>query len=118
MSPAHDSSQLRREHNDLLQAVADLQGDDDMQAPSTEDVGDRLLDILEGRDGSHQWISAGGPWHGTRSTIVYEVEALGLLELEIGVAGVRRYDQRVATTAHHFLSLTDRGREVLAAQSH
>jgi hypothetical protein len=97
----------------LLRAVGDLQGDSDEQAPSTAQAGGRLLEIFKARGTTYTW-TVQAPWHGT-SPMAIELEELGLLEVDVGMAQFVAHGAPTPTVDEYYLALTPEGRSALHA---
>jgi hypothetical protein len=105
--------ELTTEHLDLLRVVEELEMPD--AAPGTRAAGQRLLELWQERGGAYSWHPS-APWHGTNSW-AGELRDEKLLEVHVGMASVRRWDQPAETADQYGLSLTDAGRQVLAGAS-
>ncbi len=88
-------------------AVCDDSGWTDTEQASAA-VRDELVAV-----GSGGPLTGSGPWFGLRTEIEH-LQALGLLEIDPGVASFHRSDDPSPTVDLHFLGLTDRGRSFLA----
>jgi hypothetical protein len=102
---------LRQEHYEQLQAVLELQGNDDLRRPSTE-VGQRLLDLFKTHP-PYFW-SAQAPWQGT-DPYASELKDAGLLEVHYGIAKFRHPHDPIESVQHYYLGITAEGRRALAA---
>jgi hypothetical protein len=103
---------LTRDHWALLRAVLEEQGDTEDRLPSTRAVGERLLAIYKNRGGSYSW-HATAPWHGT-APMASELETLGLLEYEVGMAQFHPPGVPTLAADEYWLRITDAGRSALA----
>lgn len=104
---------LTSDQVDLLHAVSELQTED--VHPSTKDVGKRLFDLVKERGAPYFW-SASAPWHGTNPA-ADQLRNAGLLEVHVGMANPRRWDQPAETAQQYWLEVTDAGFTALAAVS-
>jgi hypothetical protein len=105
--------ELAEQQLDLLRVVHELETPD--RAPGTKAAGQRLLEVWKRREGVYSW-HASAPWHGT-SPYAEELRSKGLLEVLVGMASPRRWDQPAETADEYWLSVTDAGRHVLADAS-
>lgn len=80
--------------------------------PGTKVVGERLLALWKGRGGPY-FFQSSSPWHGT-DPYAEELRPQDLLEVHIGAAQYRRWDEPIATPEQYWLELTDAGRQALA----
>lgn len=106
-----DAEAMTLEQIDLMRAVDELQTED--THPSTKDVGARMLDLMKERGGPYFW-SAAPPWHGTNPA-ADQLRNAGLVEVHVGMANFRRWDQPAESPQQYWLELTDAGRRALAA---
>lgn len=97
-------------HLELLRAVGELE--EPGRHPGTRAVGERLRVRLRERGGLRVW-QASAPWHGV-DPWANELDAAGLLEVSVGVAKYRRWDQPIETPQEYWLGLTAEGRQALA----
>lgn len=106
-----DPNALTLEQVDLIRAVDELQTED--THPSTKDIGARLLELVKERGGPYFW-SASAPWHGTNPA-ADQLRNAGLVEVHVGMANFRRWDQPADRPQQYWLELTAAGRRALAA---
>lgn len=102
--------ELTSTHLDLLRVVHELE--EPHRHPGTKAVGERLLAHWKERGGPYFW-HASAPWHGT-NPYADELRAEGLLDVHVGMAQFRRWDQPAETPQQYWLGLTDTGRQALA----
>lgn len=102
--------ELTSTHLDLLGVVHELEEPD--RHPGTKAVGERLLALWKERGGPYFW-HASAPWHGT-NPYAGELRAEGLLDVHVGMAQFRGWDQPAETPQQYWLGLTDTGRQALA----
>lgn len=102
--------ELTSAHLDLLRVVRELEEPD--RRPCTKAAGERLLGLWKERGGPYFW-HASAPWHGT-APYADELRAAGLIDVHLGMAKVRRWDQPAETPQQYWLGLTDAGRQALA----
>lgn len=110
-APRLDGMELTRAHRDLLRVVDALE--EPKHAPGTKAVGERLLELWQERGGPYAW-QASAPWHGTHP-YADELRTEGLLDVHVGMAKFHRWDEPAETAEQYWLSLTDPGRQALAA---
>ena len=108
-----DPNALTLEQVDLLRAVDELQTDGSY--PSTKDVGERMFDMLKERGAPYFW-SASAPWHGTNPA-ADQLRDAGLVDVHVGMASMRRWDQPAETPKMYWLELTEAGRAAIRART-
>lgn len=96
----------------LLTAVADLQGSALDGFVSTTDAGAKVLELLKKAGHGYSFMST-APWHGT-SPEATQLEDLGLLQVDVGMATFVAPGQPAPTPDSYALSVTEEGRKVLA----
>jgi hypothetical protein len=102
--------ELTSVHLDLLRVVGELEEPD--RWPGTKAVGEGIRARLKERGGVQVW-QTDAPWHGV-DPYASELDAAGLLEVSVGIAKYRRWDQPIEPTQEYWLGPTAAGRQALA----
>ena len=73
------------------------------------------VEMLKERGAPYFW-SASAPWHGT-DPAADQLRAADLIDVHVGMASFRRWDQPAETPQQYWIELTDAGRRALAAST-
>lgn len=109
LSWAADPEALTSAQLDLLVAVAALQTAE--RHPSTREAGARMHELMKERGGPYSF-HASAPWHGTNPA-ADQLRAARLIEVHVGMASFRRFDEPAETPQQYWLELTPAGRAAL-----
>ena len=101
--------ELTQEQHDLLWVIS--HEEQPGHAAGTKAVGLALLDLWRSRGGPHFWMSS-APWHGTNPH-ASELEDAGLVEVHVGMARFRHYDEPAESPQEYWLTRTAEGQRAI-----